>query len=87
MSSNQEKTQPADNDKTEEKKDTSGDNDESKEQKGDNKDDESSEDTDSKTAPSAGGHNITGPEKFVAVGGSGGQTVQSAHGFEAMVHH
>jgi hypothetical protein len=101
MSSNEDKNQSADEDKSEENQkasaDKSSDNNESEENKetssDQNKsqgnedepaDDESNEDKD---PPAASAHVVTGPEKFVESGGSGGAAVQKVNGYEAMVHH
>jgi len=97
MSSNEDKNQSADEDKSEENQKASADKSESEENKetssDQNKsqgnedepaDDESNEDKD---PPAASAHVVTGPEKFVESGGSGGAAVQKVNGYEAMVHH
>jgi hypothetical protein len=98
MSSNEEKNDNSDDkDKSQDtssnkQKDNSSDNNASKQntEAADDKDEsqgnQDDKDEGSKSAPPSGGRNITGPEKFVETGGSGGSKVEKSHGFEAMVH-
>jgi hypothetical protein len=92
MSSNEDKNQSADEDKSEEQNDNQSEENQeasSDQNKSQGNEDEAAddEDKDSKDPPAASAHVVTGPEKFVESGGSGGAAVQKVNGYEAMVHH
>ncbi|CAF1094432.1 unnamed protein product [Adineta ricciae] len=50
-------------------------------------DDTGSKRVDTQNAPSSGGHEETGVEKFASTGGSGGQPMRTGQGFEHLAQH